>query len=230
MRHAHVVALLSLSACFLAGCASASSPGAQVESASISGEVAGSVPQCDSAPPARAPLKDSKWTAHVDGSVGSIYNQTPGNLFVGFKNNGARGLPTLCYIPSGGSAPYSVVEQTTGKGDDKIETLTLSTNARAGDGVCAVILDQEYGYPGTLLINRKYGGCETVVSASRNEVDVAEQITTLSEGESTEMRLGNAFVIANRLDDDADAAKKWTGSDTWNVRDWARIDLTVKSL
>jgi hypothetical protein len=230
MHRAHLAILVGLSACLLSACGAAGAPGAQVESAPASGEVAGSVPQCDSAPPARAPLKDSKWTAHVDGSVGSIYNQTPGNLFVGFKNNGARGLPTLCYIPSGGSAPYSVVEQTTGRGDDKIETLTLSTNARAGDGVCAVILDQEYGYPGTLLINRRYGGCETVVSASRNEVDVAEQITTLSEGESTEMRLGNAFVIANRLDDDADAAKKWTGSDAWNVRDWARIDLTVKSL
>jgi hypothetical protein len=32
-------------------------------------------------------------------------------------------------------------------------------------------------------------------------------------------------VRITRLDDDADAARRWSGTDSWTVDDWQRIDV-----
>jgi hypothetical protein len=49
----------------------------------------------------------------------------------------------------------------------------------------------------------------------------------VSEGSAAQR---HTLIIAHRLDDDASAAKEWTDSDTFAVRDWARNDLTVQTL
>ena len=223
MHPRSVAAVASLGALFLlSACASSTSTDVAVESSSASGDVAGSVSRCPDGPPARFPLKDKMWSPLPDGVVGAIYNRTANNIFVGYPNEG------LCYIESGGRAAYSVVEKLSAN-DNYVPTLTISNNAAGASGVCVAAVDPENGYPGVMVTGRP--SCMEAMSASRDrDDDVQDRMSTLGEGEKVELRSGNTLIIAQRLEDDASAAKEWTGSDTFAVRDWARIDLTVQTL
>ena len=213
---ASVGVLLLLTAC---GSTAATDPA--VQSASDSGAVAGGASACPSDPPARKPLKDKNWYPLRDGVVGAIYNETSNTIYVGFPGQG------ICGIAPGGYAPYSVTEQVS-QYDNWVYPLIVSATADGYNGVCVAAVDPDVGYPGVLIVGKP--ACSNTLSASREYDDVQERMSTLSEDESVELRNGNTVIVATRLEDDGDVAKQWTGSDTWAVTDWARIDLRVKQL
>lgn len=205
----------------LSACGSSTTPDSSVESASGSGAVAADASACPSDPPARKPLKDKSWFPLRDGVVGAVYNDTADTIYVGFPGQGT------CALEPGGHAAYSVVEQVS-MYDNWVYPLEITRTTNGWRRVCVAAVDPDIGYPGVLLVDKGY--CANLLSASRNQTDVQEQMTTLSEDESVELRSGSTVIAANRLEDDGDVAKQWTGSDTWAVTDWARIDLRVKQL
>jgi hypothetical protein len=193
----------------LAGCGSAASTPAPVESSPSGGEVAASVPDCPEGAPARDGFRTD--IDESDGVVGTIYNDTSEALGV------TPWWRAICRLGPGRSVVFAggteVEEQ---DGGDSPAQPAYFTITRLGDTTVKTKVeldDPNVGWPrGAVTVS----SCETVFTRG------------LSEGQAWERdsrELGHVTIA--RLDDDADAARRWSGSDSWWVDDWARIDVRV---
>ena len=185
---------------------------ASVTSASASGEVAGTDNTCITWAPATRPL--SYLGGGTDGFVGTIVNATGGDIYINLQNE------SPCLLPNGQSAPYASGTPLNGR---SLYASATSGSPRAGTRF--IINDPYVGLPSVQAFSFDEGAGSCVGSSSGAGVK-------LSEGDSESLdEVGTGSFTAVRLPDDAGAARKWTGaSDSSQVDDWARVDITVNRL
>ena len=193
----------------LAGCGSAASTPAPVESSPSGGEVAASVPDCPEGAPARDGFQSR--TSEFNGVVGTLYNDTGEELQVTAVRSG-----TVCRLAAGRSVVFAdgrLEREIQDPNDQKRASYIVKSPSGAEAEV--QLTDPNYGRPwGDVFVPRKYASC------------TSEGTGWLAEGETWEKdtaQLGHVRIT--RLDDDADAARRWSGTDSWTVDDWQRIDV-----
>lgn len=192
----------------VAGCGSSGATSAPVESSSASGQVASSIPNCQEGAPARGEFRTG--THHYDGVLGAIYNDTSGALEV-------KQWKEACRLEPGRSVAFAVGTPAGESNGGLIrprnpEDFTI-TSASGGVAVEVEVDDPNMGWP---IATVKAASCQKAESPG------------LSEGQSwQENSQGNGEIRITRLEDDADIAREWSGTDSWSVDDWARIDVRV---
>ena len=195
----------------VAGC-SAGGDSASVTSDSASGEVAGTSITCATFPPATRPL--SFLSGGNDGFVGMIVNATGGDIYVNLQGEGP------CLLPNGQSAPYASDTPMNGR---SLYVSAGSDSPRTGTRFR--INDPYVGAPYIEAFSFDEGQSSCVGAGAGTNVKLAEGDT---EGLDD---VGTGSFSATRLPDDAAAAQQWSGvTNSDNVNDWARIDITINGL
>lgn len=185
---------------------------ASVDSASASGEVAGSANTCITGAPATRPL--SYLGGGTDGFVGTIVNATGGDIYINLQDE------SPCLLPNGQSAPYASGTPLNGR---SLYASATASSPRAGTRF--IINDPYVGLPSVQAFSYDEGAGSCVGSSSGAGVKLYEGDT---EGLD---ETGTGSFTAVRLPDDAEAARQWTGaSDSSQVDDWARVDITINRL
>lgn len=230
MRMLTIVAglMLVLSACGASSSGTASSE-APVESATASGEVASQIASCKEG----APAELFKYgTDKHDGVVGTIYNEGTADLVVALANEwpGTPDDPkTLrCYLAAGKSVVFAG-----GTGGDSAGTAVrfviydrtwydLPSDSpdkrRSGrNGTFLALTDPSMGFTRVRLGGFKEGGKEDFCPKDEWTQMMIERFTTLGDG---------WLKVVRKVDDKA-AAREWSGTDSWTVNDWARMDVYV---
>ena len=207
---AAVAALALLAAC-------GSSATAPVESGSAPGEVASAISDCTQGPPAQASLRDDP-TKITDGVVGTLYNETPGEVYVSI---GAH-FNDLCRLKPGSSTVFA------GSGWIYGVNLFISRNAEPGErsGTEVTLRDTIAWYPNGAVQGFRFlkpGSNERNMCRSEagNEHDFGEKEERTYDDDA----LGRLTIT--RLPDDSDAARKWVGVTDAHVDDWARMDVRI---
>lgn len=193
--------------------ASPSQSGAPIESSAGVGDLARTFPACTEGPPAAGGLRQVQQRTH-DGMVGVIRNESGARIFA----KGASG--DWCSLERGKRAAYALsvqdVVQLGGAGG--------TTSAPHVIEVQLDLADDPLGYPYVKVTSIGFKptappGCTVPGDGKKVE---------LKEGESKELGgIGLGTLSAQRLPDDKNAAREWSGVDSWEVDDWARVDLTV---
>ena len=209
-----VVSIVAASA-LLAACGSGAT--APVESGSASGDVASAIADCSQGPPAQASLRDDP-TKIPDGVVGTLYNETPGEVYVSI---GAH-FNDMCRLKPGASTVFA------GSGWLYGVDLFISRNAEPGErsGTEVTLRDTIAWYPNGAVQGFRFlkpGSNERNMCRSEagNERDFSEG----EEHSYDENALGKLTIT--RLPDDSDAARKWAGVRDAHVDDWARMDVRI---
>ena len=193
----------------LAGCGSAASTPAPVESSSSGGEVAAAIPYCPEGPPARGDFKSFKDTYRAnDGVVGTIHNT--GDFDLGITR-GLHDSPD-CYLAPGKSVVFAGWQWMRFKIRERgwYEYDGPGKYKYQGNGTYFELSDPDYSLPTVTL-----GGEESYCPRQVQEKALAED----------EWYYG--AIDVHRLPDDAAAAREWSGVDSPKVDDWARIDVRV---
>jgi len=220
MRTITIVAglMLMLSACGGSSSGTASTP-APVESVTASAGVAEQVPDCPEGPPARGALRAN--TDDNDGVVGMIYNPGSPNrrygnsdLVVALNKKGAgfSYTTTVCFLKPGKAVAYAFGEGV------RFALATRHWYESWGDKKFRYghtwfnfsLEDPTMGYPSVTWGIPGDGWCPAGTKTNK-----------LSEGERAE-----DFGYVRRLPDEAAAARKFSGTDSSNVDDWARIEIS----
>jgi len=193
----------------LAGCGSTGQSAAPVESSADAGDVARS-DLCPPGPPADSRLREmSVGRSKNDGVVGAIYNDTPGPVWVVRPDSGNN----PCQLEPGKGAAFAGME---------FITLRVSSGSHPADAYSDIrLVDPFVGWPTVTLS----GPSRIGTSCPTKSYDASR----LREGSTADLgdpaTSGQLQVV--RLDDNADVARQWSGSDS--AGDWPRIDVRITS-
>jgi hypothetical protein len=213
----------------LAGCGATASTPTPVESATASGEVASKIASCKEG----APAELFKYgTDKHDGVVGTIYNQGTADLVVALANEwpGTPDDPKTprCYLAAGKSVVFAGGNQ----GDTAGTAIRFVIYDRAWydlpsdspdkrrfsrNGTVVALTDPLIGFTAVRLGGFNVGGKEDFCPKDEWSTMMIELLTTLGDG---------WLKVVRELDNKA-AAREWTGTDSWTVNDWARMDIYV---
>ena len=207
------IALASAALAALAGCGSSggtADPGASLQSASASGEVAGDS-RCQPGPPAYWKLRSEPSNVGTDdGVVGAVYNDT--SRPIGVKTRDADGHP--CRLDPGSGAAFM--------GRESFVVQIFAEDVDSAPFSELRLTDPFWGRPDAYFEGpSRYG--QNCPHRGGWRVDGMKEGTGSTLGDA----VGAGVVEVKRLNDDKNTAIEWSGSKA--AGDWARIDIRVKS-